>query len=841
MATLARSTRFALALLIAASPAMAQDAPAPTPGTPTPIPAGGATPAAGGTGAPAPSEPAKNPAKDPANVPPGLAAGKVSINFVDEPLMTLVEYFARATGRNFILGDKRELEGKKITIISNTPISADAAYEAFLSALEVHALTTVQVGGLFKIVKATEAQQSPGPINQTGNIKATDNYITQIITLKNVAVTDVRTIIDNLVSPNAKVLAYAPTNSLILTDSGNNLRRIYDLVTQLDIAAPKSSMEIYPVVFASAEELRQLIEDLYGVVDESKSSSSSSSSTSSASRAAAKSTRPRRDEAAGAATAGAAQEGVTAGKESRYITKVLADERTNSLIVMANAEGHAAVKDLLQRIDIDVDPTSRSQIYVYRLEHAKAEDVSKVLTDLSQDKNKAASKAGESNPNARSSAQRAKDSEPASKTAASAAADGADLGGAIAAFDSGMRIASDEGTNSLVIIASKADYAVVESVIRQLDVRRKQVFIDCVVVEMSSSDRTQWDLAFHTPFTAGGESAGLVGGQFGTNSLGLSTDALSGFSVGLFGKTTDIPVLDPTTGIASTLSVPVFGIALQALKTNQMVNIVSSPSLMAQDNEEAEIVVGRKIPFPTSNGLNSLGQPVISFQREDVAITLKTTPRINSENYVTFELEVEVQEIEDNQSGSANIVQQGGYITSNRKVKTVVGAGDNQTVVLGGLVGATDSESETKIPVLGDLPILGALFRNRSKTARRTNLMVFITPHIIDDPSDLEEIQRVKEAQRQEFVRRFQGKSEDEQWLELQRLLQYSMNRVDRPSVFRGPAAISSTVEVDGAPVSAEARDSVEETRARRLEGAPGEGAGTLPEAPVEVQLPAGR
>jgi general secretion pathway protein D len=752
------------------------------------------------------------------NPPKINGAATVDINYVDADLLGLVEYFARATGRNFILGETRELQGKKVTIISNQKVTPGAAYEAFLSALELHGFTTVKVGDTHKIIKAQEAQQSPGPINQGGAIRATDNYVTQVIQLENVSVTDVRQIIDNLVSPNAKVLAYAPTNSLILTDSGNNLRRIFKLVTELDIAAPRSSLKIYPIVFADAAEIMQLIEELYGTAEETTTDSRSSRSTAASRR---RTSRARRDEPT-------QSEGVTAGKESKYIQKVLSDERTNSLIVLANDQGHDAVRDLMSKIDIDVDPTSRSQIYVYRLEHAKAEDIVQVLQDLSQENGRGGGKGSNQagNSNSRVSAARARAQEPANEKS------GNEASGAIAAFDSGMRIAADENTNALVIISSKDDYAVVKRVIDELDVKRKQVFVDAVIMELSSTDTNEFNLAYHTPFSAGGESAGIMGGQFGTNSLGFDITGLAtGLAMGVFGQSIDVPVVDPT-GTAQSVSIPAFGIVVQALKTSQNTNIVSAPSLLTLDNEEATISVGRRIPFPTSNGLNSFGSPVMSFQREDVDLTLKITPRVNSEDFVTLELQVQVQEIEE---GQGNVVQQGGFITSNREVETVALVGDNQTVVIGGLVGSTDSESESKIPILGDLPIIGALFRSRSKSTRRTNLMIFLTPHIIDDEEDMYEVLRVKEAQRQEFMRRFYGKSQDEQFVEMQRLLQYSMNSVDRPSVYRGPSSIASTVTVNGEAVSsstrAELHDEVE--RARLL--IPGEGAGTLPTVPTQV------
>lgn len=772
---------------------------------------------------PDPVEPAPNPAKPPPSQPPSIGrAGTIDINYVDQDLMTLVEYFARATGKNFILGDTRELQSKKVTILSNRPVTPDAAYEAFLSALAIHGLTTVKVGSTYKIIQAQEAQQSPGAITQGGGIAATDNYVTQIIQLENVSVSDVREIIDNLVSPNAKVLAYAPSNSLILTDSGNNLRRIYKLVTELDIAAPRSSLQIYTVVYANASEVRELIQELYPPAEESQDDDRGRRSRTSRSRRTSRDPTPD-------------SSGVTAGEQSQYISKVLADERTNTLIALANDQGHEAIADLIEKIDIDVDPTSRSQIYVYRLEHAKAEDVAGVLRDLSQEGG--GSRGGQQRD--RSAIAQAQ----ARARAQEAGGEGEEApGGAVAAFENGLRIAPDENTNALVIIAGKDDYAVIESVIRQLDVKRKQVFVDAVILEISSQDQTDLGLGYHAPYTVGSEGGyGFVSSQFGASSLGPPVNqnglALNGLNFGIFGDNLEVPILNPLTGTTETIGIPKFGIALEALKTSQLVNIVSTPSILALDNEDAKIVVGRKVPFPTSNGFSGLGQPIISFQREDVAITLEITPRINSENFVTLELKIEVQEIE---GSTDNIdVNSGGPITSKREIETTALIGDNQTMVLGGLVNNTDSESESKIPILGDLPILGALFRSRSVSSRRTNLMVFLTPHIIDDDADMEEVMRVKEAQRQEFMRRFYGKSQDAQFEEIRRLLQYSMNVIDQPSVFRGPTTISSTEMLDGEPISLEAREELQTTLdARQGQGTPGGRAGRLPQGEVDVSLP---
>jgi general secretion pathway protein D len=367
-------------------------------------------------------------------------------------------------------------------------------------------------------------------------------------------------------------------------------------------------------------------------------------------------------------------------------------------------------------------------------------------------------------------------------------------------------------------------------VIEDLDVLRKQVYVDAVILELSSIDGLDLSTAYHAPFSPSGESVGFMGGQFGTSSLGLTDDLLSGLAFGVFGQTIDVPLADGTV-----LPVPTFGVALTALKTNQMVNIVSNPSLLTLDNEKAKIVVGRKIPFPTTSGLNNLGQPVVSFQREDVAITLELVPRVNSENFVTLEVDIEVQEIEESADSDAISQGGGGFITSKRQVKTHALVKDNQTVVLGGLVGTTESEGESKVPILGDLPLIGALFRNRSESSRKVNLMVFLTPHIIDDENDMLEIMRVKEAQRQEFFRRFYGKNQSEQVDEMRRLLQYSMNYVDQPSVFRGSTAVSSELTLDGMEISDETREVLQQQLDLTEPIEPGSGAGQLPSSDLTI------
>jgi general secretion pathway protein D len=356
--------------------------------------------------------------------------------------------------------------------------------------------------------------------------------------------------------------------------------------------------------------------------------------------------------------------------------------------------------------------------------------------------------------------------------------------GVVAAFDSGVRITADENTNSLVLIAAPEDFRILRRVIDRLDIPRRQVFVEATVVEVASEDEFNAGIGAHmgsndvSPFQTGYGSMQLNASSFGLN----PADLLSGLAMGVFGEGIDVAVANGSGG-TSTLTVPAFGIALNALQSNSAVNILSNPSLMVVDNEEATINIGRNVPFPVSAGRDNNNNPIISYQREDVGITLRVTPQINESNYVTLEMNLEVAEVEEDSSGLD--VTTAGFITSKRQTENVLVVRDNQTVVMGGLIGNTTTKVRTKVPVLGDIPLLGMLFRGKRETDRKTNLLIFLTPHVINEPGDLEEVYRNKWAQHQEFVRRFYGKNRAQQQKALQDLLGYSMNFPDEPSRYR--------------------------------------------------------
>lgn len=717
----------------------------------------------------------------PANYPNLNGAQTVEFNFPQGiDLMQLIRMMAQATGRNFILGD--DIKGS-VTVIAHKPLTVPEAYEAFLSILEVSGYTTVAVGANTKIVPTSGAANSPLRVGEGGKIPFTDNFVTQIIQLENVAATDISGFVKDLSGKSAKIMAYAPTNTLIITDSGVNIRRVYNIINQLDVAAPKSKLKIIPLQHATASEVEQVINELYG--DEGSSSNNKSTSKAKSSRA--KSKNKKSNETSSTAT--------NVGEEGKYIDKIISDERTNSIIIRANEEALDAVADLVAKLDVDVDPASRAQIHVVYLEHAKAEDIAQVLSNLSQgtgSSTKNNRSTSRNNRNNRNNNNNNNNNNAASKTAAAADSSAASV---VAAFDSGIRITHDENTNSLVIIATPDQIQYVKQVIDKLDIRRKQVFVEAVVLELSSDEQYEFGLGAHMGNANDDGTVSIFSSQLNGSSYGLSADLLSGMAMGVFGEAINVSVSDGLGGTAD-VAVPAFGVALNALQSNSSVNILSTPNILTLDNEEASIVVGRNIPFPVSTGRDNNNNPIISYQREDVAITLKVTPQINESNYVTLTVFQEVQEVEEDSQGLD--VSTAGFITSKRSADTTVLVRDNQTVVIGGLIGTTDTTVETKIPLLGDIPIIGKAFRGSRTKSRKSNMLIFLTPHVIDDEMDLEEVYRIKVAQRQEFIRRFYGKSREQQEKELTNLLQYSMNHVDKPSVYRGSTNKASNWEVIG-------------------------------------------
>ena len=403
--------------------------------------------------------------------------------------------------------------------------------------------------------------------------------------------------------------------------------------------------------------------------------------------------------------------------------KILADARTNSVIVYAGQEMQDDVADLLKKIDIPVSAGS-GRINVYYLENADAEEVSKVLASLSKE---------------RTGAGATPTAAPGGRTVPPPATGGAVIS---AELEGGVKVTADKATNALVIIASANDYETLVGVIRKLDIRRRQVFVEAVVMEIDVDKTLDVGVEWRGAAQVGsGGSGAVIGGanygiEGGMNSLlaGLAAGAPlifpgSGLVAGGIGGSVTLP--DGT-------KVPAIAAVLRASQGNNNLNILSSPHLLTQNNKEAEIIVAENIPFLTSTSRDStnLANVINTVERKDVGVTLRITPHIHESEFVSLDIYQEASALKQDALTLAQSASVGPTWTK-RSTKTTVLVKSGDTVIISGIIQDSFTKNVSKIPLLGDIPLLGFFFRYTSEQKKKTNLLIMLTPHIIQEPGAL--------------------------------------------------------------------------------------------------------
>jgi general secretion pathway protein D len=675
--------------------------------------------------------------KDVKCVPLPLNA-KISVDFEEAPLYDVVKFIACITQRNYLIAANLK-QGKNVTILSTTPVTVYEAYKAFLSALDINGLTAIPAGKFYKIIDTAKAKTEPVPFyGAHESVPDEDRLITRIVALRYIDVKDLEPILAKFKTAAGDISSYAPGNSLIVTDLGRNVIRMLRFVSELDIPTGREKIWVRPVQYANATDMANLVTSLFG----DKAAKGGGAGGRAGGTAGAKAA------AAGANAAAAAVSGGDTMEGPSTLSKVIADERTNQLIIVATPAAYLKIDHLLRRMDMPIE--GEGQIHIYYLENSTAEDVASTLSSLTS--GGGAKKA------------------PAGKGAA-----GGGGGAAASLFAGEVKITAHKPTNSLVIESSLKDYLAVKRVVQQLDVRRKQVYVEAVIMEISSNKDRKLGISASggASLNIAGEKVPLLVGKGGLGMSGLDLSQLNkgGLAMGLTG-----PLLDVSTGstgstsTAGSLALPTYGFLLQAIQTNSDVNILSTPHILTMDNEEAEIVVGKTIPYQAStvgSGLSSLlGNSALSsltggatsatsslassllggssssmgqgyVQRIDVDLTLKITPQISESNFVRLKIN---QQIDDVESLDATL----GPTTSKRKVANTVVVRDQQAVVIGGLMRDIEVTGVDKVPFLGDIPILGILFRKTNTRIEKRNLLMVITPYIIEDPSDLRRIHEQK-------------------------------------------------------------------------------------------------
>jgi general secretion pathway protein D len=686
--------------------------------------------------APQSVEPPNTPAVDKKDI--HTNAKTVVMSFDKRDLAEVIQFVSQFTQRNFILPER--VSGK-ITILSNSPIPADEVWNVFVAALDANNWAVYPVGRYWKLVEKKQSSRANVPLYLEPGAEAppTEQMVTKLFKLRYVEADQMRNVLNQFTSRDSDFQIFPP-DSMIISDLGLNMRRIEKLVEQLDQPGGSEEIHIVPVRYAGAQELAQKLTEIFQA------------------QAGGKPGMVRQLGVAEPMPPG--QPGIPQqpgqvglGQGPLQVSKILAEERTNKLIVIAGARSFARVSELIKQLDV---PSGEGGVHVYYLENAKAEEVAATLQALAQ---------------GLASAKRPGGGPPG--------VPGGGAGGTAELFSGQVKITADKNTNSLVVIASQADYRNLVKVVERLDIRRRQVFVEAVIMEVNLDNTLDVGVSAHggtvidnvsfrgtkgpAPLVLGSELGGL-------SSLGgvTSLASLSGFLAGIQGPAITVP--------GTNISFPAFGIVLNALQSSSDVNVISTPHVIMTDNTEGEITVGQNVPFqaayspggsalssltstgatgvnPAASsllGLGGLGSLYAPIQRQNVELRLRIKPQINEGEYVRLEVDEQTEEI-------ASVDKQLGPTTSKRTAKTTVVAKDQETVVLGGLIQERTIRDVKRVPVLGSLPVVGWLFRNEATKKTRTNLLLFLTPYIIRDQGDYRRIFERKMAERAEFVKRFYG------------------------------------------------------------------------------------
>jgi general secretion pathway protein D len=672
--------------------------------------------------------------------------GRYNIYFDKVELEKLVQTVSDVTCKTFILP---ETVRGKISIIGpengKVEVDGEQFYAAFLAALDSNSLAVYQYGRFMKIVDKQRAKQFTIPTitDPTEEYTTTEQMVTRLFRVKNVELEPLRGVMQQLVSPSGDTIPFQP-DTIIVNDLGSNMHRIEKLVEQLDTRASGDEMRVIQVQYASAQEISDKVSKLFEAKANRPGQRPGNFTPSPPMPMA-----PGQPPPPGISSAADVPSGgpVT-------LTQMIPDDRTNKLIVIASPAAVERILALVREIDIPISGEGR--INVYNLENANAEDVAATLQTLAQ-----------------GTANRPKTGAPPMPPGMPRPATGA-----AELFQGEVKVSADKATNSLVVIASQNDYRSLLRVIERLDIQRRQVFVEAVIMEVNLDRNSELGINLHTgvPLSTDQGTVPLFFGTKYSKSAGLPPSfslanlaSMGGFLAGLQG-----PAI---ANILPGVSIPSFGLVLNALQTSSDVNVLSTPHILTTDNEEAEITVGQNVPFQAGvstggslaglaglggassslgalsglSGLSGLGSmPYGQIQRTNVDLKLTIKPQINASDFVRMVITEQIEEI-----ASTDAVL--GPTTSKRHAKTTVVAKDQESVVIGGIMQDRFIESVSKVPILGDIPLLGNLFRQQSRKKVKTNLLLFLTPYIIRDSSDFRRIFERKMKERQQFVEQFYG------------------------------------------------------------------------------------
>jgi general secretion pathway protein D len=584
--------------------------------------------------------------------------GSVTLNFVNAEIDSVVRAMGQITGKNFLLDPR--VKGT-INISSVSPVSADLAYQILISSLRMQGFTAVEGKGVVKIVPEADAKQHFSQTYGKEVKSGGDQVVTQVYPLQYATAAQLVAVLRPLIAPNNAVSAYPGSNTLVITDYADNLKRLTQIIEAID-KPNDAEFNIIKVKHLSAIELAQQLSRLF-----------------------------------------ADPTGMPAGQgAASNVLLIAADGRSNSLLVRTDNQGKL---DTLRAMvaQLDTPSSGMSNLQVIHLRNADATKLAETLRALA---------AGESR-------------------AASGAATAAATPTASGSGSTGVTILADAATNSLVISAPDHLYNNLRAVIDKLDAQRAQIFVEALIVEVTSEKAAELGIQWQGPLLQRKDDFALVGGtNFGKDGNLLSTSVAA--------ATGKIPTLGTGLNLALGQMITLNGKPITSLTAlarlwqgDTDANILSTPNLLTLDNEEAKIVIGKNVPFITgsyaqgaSSTTGATVNPFQTIERKDVGLTLKVKPQVSEGGNVKLQIVQEVSNVSDP-------TNQAGIITNKRSIETTVLVGDGESIVLGGLIQDDVQNGVDKVPGLGDIPLIGSLFRSETRKRTKTNLMVFLRPVVV--------------------------------------------------------------------------------------------------------------
>ena len=614
----------------------------------------------------------------------------VTLNFVEADIEAVARTMAAISGRNVVVDPR--VKGA-ISLATDRPVSPAAALNQFGAALRLQGFTLVDTGGLYKIVPEADAKLQGNPVNagSVNKLGSSNQIVTQIFNLNHESANNLVPVLRPLIGPNNTINVNPGTNALVITDYADNLQRIGQIISALDVAGA-TDVEVIPLQYAIAADLVPMVSRLL-------------------------------DQPA----AGAGGQG-----DPSFKTTLVAEPRSNAIVMRAaNPARLALVRSLVTKLDQPSSIDASGNIHVVYLKNADAVSLATTLRAAMASEGGAVSGGASSSPTAPSSTQRAVGANANQATAPVAAA---------ATPSTGGQIQADPATNSLIITAPEPQYRQLRAVIDKLDSRRAQVYVESLIAEVNADKASEFGIQWQSPIgNIGSSVVGLLGTNFGAGGNNILTNLLPVATGDVAGVTA--PGTGFNLGLASQRNgVYLLGLLARFLQTSGEGNVLSTPNLLTLDNQEAKIVVGQNVPFVTgqytnNNSTDGSVNPFQTIERKDVGITLRVKPQISENGTIKMTI---FQEVSAVQASSLNSTS--GLITTQRTIESTVLVEDGGVVVLGGLLQDEFSGNQDKIPGLGDVPLFGNLFKSETRTRKKTNLMVFLRPVILRDANATNEL-----------------------------------------------------------------------------------------------------